>query len=154
MTSFCEGTARGRGGWVVVALAVAWAQGACTPAPTEDPAIFARPLNGSIVTQAMTIQDVLAKQLEFDRALLTQLKAGGDNASVVHKVEHHFLATQRDPLVSLSEYARGLGFEPSEIAQHEHGGSKYWVVDLVSQIRLDDGRISRYFALMSEAPPD
>ncbi len=45
----------------------------------------------------MAIQDVLAKQLEFDQALPTQLSAGGDNASVVHKVEHHFVAAERCP---------------------------------------------------------
>jgi regulator of RNase E activity RraB len=97
---------------------------------------------------AMAIQDVLAKQLEFDRALLTQLKAGGDDATVDHKVEHHFVAAERDPLVKLAEYARGLLFETSEILQHEHGGSTYWFFDIVSQIRLDDGRISRDTALM------
>jgi regulator of RNase E activity RraB len=96
----------------------------------------------------MAIQDVLTKQLEFDRALLTQLRAGGDNASVVHRVEHHFLAGERDPLVKLSEYARSLLFEPSDTSQHEHEASRYWVVDLVSRIRLDDGRISCETALM------
>jgi regulator of RNase E activity RraB len=101
-----------------------------------------------IVVGTMAIQDVLAKQLEFDRTLLAQLGSGGDNPGLVHKVEHHFVAGERDPLVKLSEYARGLLFEPSDIVQHEHEGSRYWAVDLVSRIRLEDGRVSCETALM------
>jgi regulator of RNase E activity RraB len=111
-------------------------------------ALAHRRLNGDIIMRKMAIQDVLAKQLEFDRTLLAKLSAGGDNAGVVHKIEHHFIAGDRDPLVKLSEYARALLFEPSEISQQEHEGSKYWLVDLVSRIRLDDGRISCETALM------
>jgi regulator of RNase E activity RraB len=96
----------------------------------------------------MAMHDVLAKQLEFDRTLLGQLKAGGDNAGALHKVEHHFVAGERDALVKLCEYARGLLLEPSEILQHGHEGSRYWFVDLVSRIRLDDSRISCETALM------
>jgi hypothetical protein len=42
MTSFFENRVRARGGWLVVALAMAWTQSGCTPPPTEDPAVFSR----------------------------------------------------------------------------------------------------------------
>jgi hypothetical protein len=96
----------------------------------------------------MAIQDVLAQQLEFDRATLAQLSDRGDRADIERAVEHHFVAEEQVPLVMLAEYAHGLLFEPSEISQREHEGVQYWVLDLVSRTRLDDGRVSREAALM------
>ena len=66
----------------------------------------------------------LYRELESDKAVLKALADRGDNPTLPHAVEHHFLAPSEAALRRLIVLGQHLGFAPTDIGR-EDGGTLY-----------------------------
>jgi regulator of RNase E activity RraB len=81
----------------------------------------------------MPTREQVQRRLQFDLATKNALRERGDDETMDHIIEHHFVADDRAALVAVAKIGRMLGYDADIIMEGRHeSGDTYWYFDLLS----------------------
>lgn len=98
----------------------------------------------------MPSRQEIVDQLDTDARIKQALNERGDDETLTHTIEHHFLAEQSDMLSELSRVGQMLGFNASEIWEEKMDeGARLFTMNLTSDTTTQLQGLGRESLLMT-----